>query len=287
MNKKWKVFWIATASVAALGMVFALTGVALGGTWQAIKTQYPSGIGFVNGRISTPTKNGHVKHKELHNKTNHGGSLGEEFDVNDVSGIEINVTCVELHVVYHEGKRIEVCAEGLPAGLGFETHLEKEGILKVGTGDVRSFGNDCGEIWISIPYDKKLNDLSIQLGVGVAEVVGAFADKIDIRAGIGEVRAYDLNAKALNVDCGAGEVAVIGSIDGDVKIDCGAGQVRCKLATFPKTDYNYDIVVGADEVSVGSVKTPGINVHKVYDYNASRTMEIDCGMGEVNIEFEE
>lgn len=278
MNKKWKIFWIVTASIAALGMVIGLVGVSMGGTWQAIRNQYPNGIGFVN------EDHENTRH---HGKKNGNISGNMTFSVDEVNSIDIDVTCAELGVYYYDGTEIEVGCEGLPNVLGFDCYVDEENELVIGTDGEAKLGASCGEIWVRIPRDKVFLDVSIDIGVGAAEINDIAAIEMDVAADVGEIEVNDLKAQALDIDCGAGEVTISGSVDGDISIDCGAGQVNCQLAAFSQDSYNYGIEVGAGEVNVGKTNVAGVNVHRTYENGASRAMEIDCGMGEVNIEFED
>ena len=68
-------------------------------------------------------------------------------------------------------------------------------------------------------------------------------------------------------------------------VNCGMGTVTATLAG-KRQDYGTDIDCGLGAVNVGSESHSGISSLRTGDSNAPKYMEIECGMGTVDILFE-
>ena len=58
-------------------------------------------------------------------------------------------------------------------------------------------------------------------------------------------------------------------------------------AAGKEQDYNYELEVGMGSVTVGAGEFGGMAVEKTIDNSAVKKMDIECGMGSVEIGFED
>ena len=52
-----------------------------------------------------------------------------------------------------------------------------------------------------------------------------------------------------------------------------------------KEDYNYELEVGMGTVAIGGSEFGGMAIEKTIENSASKNMDIECGMGSVEIYF--
>lgn len=182
--------------------------------------------------------------------------------------------------------------------------IDQDGTLVLGVDAYLRRGN-YGKIVIELGMDVDFEKFEVDLGGGEAEIASLEADRVEIKLGAGEMEIGSIIASKLLVEVGAGElnlseVAVTEDIDidvgvgeldiyileesRDIDIKCGMGQVTCFLAGDDALkDYNYDVTCGAGEITIGNQNMGGVGMHRSIDNGASRTVSIDCGMGEVEI----
>ena len=182
--------------------------------------------------------------------------------------------------------------------------IDHDGTLVIGADAYLKKGT-YGKIVIDLGIDVDLEKVEVNLGGGEARVGSLEADRVEINLGAGEMEIGSITASELFVEVGAGELTLpevvvaekinidvgVGELDiciaeesRDIDIKCGMGEVTCFLAGEDALqDYNYDVTCGAGEITIGNQNMGGVGMHRTIDNGASRTVSVDCGMGEVNI----
>ena len=85
--------------------------------------------------------------------------------------------------------------------------------------------------------------------------------------GTGNVDLDNLNVQNLEADCG------IGNIDLDIN--------------GKESDYDYEISCSAGEIDIGDSSYSGIgHEKKISNPGASGKMDLDCGVGNITVDFE-
>ena len=107
---------------------------------------------------------------------------------------------------------------------------------------------------------------------------------MNLNVGGAECETYDIDVTDLNVEVGAGDLEFSEQIAGNTDIKCGAGDVDLEL-TGRYTDYNYVTKCGAGDIEIGEKEFGGLANKKEIDNGASRTINIECGAGDVSIDF--
>ena len=114
------------------------------------------------------------------------------------------------------------------------------------------------------------------------------ADEFSFTVGAGEGNAYDrINAGEISLEVGVGvldlDVIEAWEIDGE----CGMGSLD---ATFAGREEDYFIKTegGLSSIVIGGNELGGIaGNHSFGNKGAAHTAEFECGMGSINIDFEE
>jgi hypothetical protein len=161
-------------------------------------------------------------------------------------------------------------------------------------------GFEKTNITIYLPEDFVAREASLDTGAGSVTIDGLNARKLIINAGAGNIKASDLTAEDVNIDGGVGNITITdarfkdadinsgvgnlrfeGVLDGDCEVDCGVGKVDFELDAI-REDYSFDIDAG-----IGAVRINGEKISKEYKSrgNTGKTIKIDGGVGDVNIDF--
>lgn len=161
------------------------------------------------------------------------------------------------------------------------------------------------KVTITVPDGFVAEKLTVELGAGelaagelqsrkLYAAVGAGAlylyevsaeTSAQFQIGAGEMKVYGFEGGSVDVDCGVGSLYLEGSVAGKSRIGNGIGEVKMKL-TGSEGDYGYSVDCGLGSVSVGSKSYYGIGQSSV-SFNSKNTFEIKCGIGNVEITFEQ
>ena len=87
------------------------------------------------------------------------------------------------------------------------------------------------------------------------------------------------------ISVGMGSVQLEGRVNGDLQADCDMGSIRMYLEQA-KEDFQYDIQCDMGSVQIDKENYSSFLRAKLKDGNGgNQKMEIDCGMGSVDIFF--
>lgn len=206
-----------------------------------------------------------------------------EFD--SISSMDIELNYDELILRESEDRKITVTVDGDAADRvrvsteGSELQIENKDDYRPEERTVTityPAGTEFTEVSIDIDKgtaaledDLKAGEFSVSVGAGTLENYGIVtAGQTDIEVGVGTVELTDLDADYIEAECGVGMMSL------DV-----AGR---------KEDYNYRISCGVGSVLLGEDEFTGLGSTKKVDNNgASRKMQLECGMGTLEVDFEE
>ena len=87
----------------------------------------------------------------------------------------------------------------------------------------------------------------------------------------------------VSMDCGNGDI-VSDSLNITDEFDLGSGDVTLTMSGSEK-DYNYDLDIGSGDVKIGDVLFE--DDVKKHNTNASKWINIDCGSGDLTIDFDD
>lgn len=133
--------------------------------------------------------------------------------------------------------------------------------------------------------DLKVQKLVLDLGAGQVTAKNLQADQLRVSVGVGEVALTEAQLKDVQIEVGAGNCEINGAITGNVEAGCAMGNLTFEL-TGKETDFNYDIQCVSGNVVVGEKEYSGLAQEQSINNNATKTMEVECAMGNVEILFE-
>ncbi len=239
-----------------------------------------------------------------------GGWNGKTIDVSesfeDVKSLDIDNATGTLNIKI--GETFKVDAENVSEK--FEAKVNSSGKLTISEKSKHGFlwfdfdgiSSPNSKITVYLPADFVAKDVKIDTGAGNVTIEGLKSDTLLISAGAGNVKGSDMTAEEVKVDggvgsvnlnhvnfnnvdfdCGVGSLNLDGYLSGKTEIDCGVGSVNLDI-TGKLDDYDLNIDSG-----VGTVRLNGKKVSGSYnkDNDALNSIEVDGGVGDVNIDFME
>lgn len=129
-----------------------------------------------------------------------------------------------------------------------------------------------------------VEDIEMEIGAGSIIVDTLICEKGKINVGAGEAIIKDGTSGKLDLNVGLGDLQYNGSLSGDLDADCGMGNMDIRLDA-KEGDFNYQIDVGMGTISVDGESYGGMAQKKDIDNDAKADMDLDCGMGSINIKF--
>lgn len=144
---------------------------------------------------------------------------------------------------------------------------------------------DCGRALLSFIRPKS-NTAKLRLYAPRDQVL----EEIDIDAGVGTVAMSGdrdfLKCEELKLECGVGKISLRTDIREKGKLEGGVGEVRLTLAG-KEDDFNYKVEYGVGNVSIDGEKHSGLGGDYEVDNNAAKDLKVECGVGSVELLFEE
>jgi len=144
--------------------------------------------------------------------------------------------------------------------------------------DEVSLDSGAGNVDIDSLITKKLD---LDLGAGKVTINNLeSSSKTEINGGAGEIIIKDSDITNLDLDMGVGKLVLDSKILGNSEINCGIGQVNITLLGG-QTDYKIKANKG-----IGNFSISGVSVSDgTYYGNGSNFIDVDGGVGEININF--
>lgn len=114
---------------------------------------------------------------------------------------------------------------------------------------------------------------------------GVTFDEVSMDCGSGDIAADSLNiTDEFDIDCGSGDINLSTITAPKTEIDLGSGDVTLTMSGSEK-DYNYDLDLGSGDVKIGDVLYE--DDVKKHNTNALKWINIDCGSGDLTIDFDD
>lgn len=178
------------------------------------------------------------------------------------SCLEVELSAGTLEISYSDVEKIQIFHENVK---NFEAYVDDE-VLHI-EADKR-VNNSDGIVVITIPQGERFVEADIELGAGQADIDGLQADALNIEVGAGQANITNLDVNQFYVETGAGKVCaeLVGSMD----------------------DYNCNLECGIGEIRVGNESFRGLGSHKkIQHHDSKRSIDAECGVGQIEIDFVE
>lgn len=211
------------------------------------------------------------------------GNFRERYS--SVRDIDIEVGAGKIEVLPYDGGDIEVETSGIDKKLKLYSYMEEDTLKLESYGKILGTnGMSVGTIYLRVPKELTLNEVSMNVGLGELKVESVNARELSIEVGAGSAGVNRFQAAKADISCGAGEVSVTGNVDEELGIENGIGRVICNVSGN-KDDYSYDLEGALGNIKIDGGEYSGIGVSEYKEGNGSKQMDIECGLGEIVVNF--
>lgn len=281
MKRGWKIFWITCAVIAVIGFGCCMTALALGVTTDTIASRFPYGLGIIKGNAWHHSEESHSGHS-------YTGDVDDSETFSDVqiNEIDAHISAGELHVLKSDTDEFKIETYEIDSRLKLNYYVE-DGELKIETKKHiwgLTGGNHPGTIYLFVPEGYELDEASFEVGAGTLYIEDIRAVSLDIEVGAGEATIDRFSSGEAGMECGAGKITASGHADWEMDVNCDIGEIDLNLEAEME-DYSYNIKCGVGEVNVGDEHYSGIGGKKKIEHHAGKEMDIDCGVGTINVDF--
>lgn len=219
--------------------------------------------------------------------------IAEQVIESDITSLRADISAAEFEIKTGE----KFCVE---TNHKYLTCQESGGILEIN--ETRPFftSHSGMKIIVTIPEGTVFDYASINAGAGSVRIDELLTGSLTINLGAGELNAGRLDASdKAEIDGGAGSVTISGGYMNNADIDMGVGELNLTSELSGKSSIDYGIgetnllLVGTDndykielDKGIGEAWLDGKKMSDDLVYGSgSRRIEIDGGVGELNISF--
>lgn len=298
MKKSTKIFVFGGLICMAVGMIIMLITGGIGGV-QVVKQVYK---GLRDASITSENMGIDViLPEEFEDLEFFAVSGNKEVGIseNNIHSVHVTVDGGAVNIEKGAEDVIVLATEG-----GFNTmYTVEDGVLVVKE-QIESFSN-VGEITIYLPAQMTFEEICVNVGggeldaeelrakavivnvgAGEANIEEIVAEQLDANVGAGEITVEDSEvAQDVNANVGMGEMTFVGTINGNADLRCGMGELEVQINGQVFEDYNYKLSCAAGNIVLGDMSYSGAGINKRIDNGSDKTLDVDCGMGNVCIEF--
>lgn len=307
MKKGWKVFWVLCISLSIFGIALCVSGILLGATTERMREVFgmrrmeimESSEDASDSYASDPVENFEERASSesgiLSQEARDFQNSGEERFFSDIEELKIDVTCLEVEILERSGSEIyldtrdisdEIREDLVITQKDEKLNIELKNKSKWDKLANHDWNDSKGTLFIQIPAERRFKEASMKVGAGVLTADNLHAEELDIDVGAGQVYLDSFIVKELELECGAGEANLYGEVEREAKIECGIGSVSY-TAAGRQEDYDYEVSCGIGSVNVGDDSYSGLGGERKIKNGGSKKMEIECGIGMVDVSFED
>lgn len=132
--------------------------------------------------------------------------------------------------------------------------------------------------------DLTVESMMASIGAGQLLMEDMVIGNLDVSLGAGELRVDGMEVQSLMASIGAGNMDFSGAVNASAQISCSMGNVSMKLEG-DKEDFDYQLDCVAGNMMIDGEVFAGAVVERTIDNGADKFMDIDCSMGNVEIDF--
>lgn len=197
------------------------------------------------------------------------GTVNVSRTYSGVQSLDLDVGAVDCRIVFYDGESWKVEGCDVPSSFQCDQSGEKLEIsCKKNSWGIFHWGSSSAQVDVYVPSSQILDTFRADVGVG------------DLYTEDGVLKCSELE-----LDCGVGDCEIRADIRNKGDIDVGVGDVYLALEG-KQTDFNYDIECGIGSVVIGDDEYSDLGAKEKIDNKASRDLKLDCGVGDLTVEFQ-
>ncbi|HBA64117.1 MAG TPA: hypothetical protein DCZ20_09705 [Lachnospiraceae bacterium] len=287
MKKGWKRFWMICGSVFLAGVFLCLVSLGMGFSREKLKAVYPYGIGITDSYSLMYDWDDDWDDDAVRNQEAVSGTFTKDYP--HARELDLEMAGGELYIQYYDGDTIRVEAENLNPELQFRSYVDGETFcIRTSKKVWKENGlkdEEAGRVTVMLPQGS-MEEISLKVGAGILQADELYGSTIEIETGVGEAVVRGIEAYELEMQCGTGTIEAECAAMGDISIDCGIGSVQLMIGGA-ETDYQEEISCGIGHTRVGSREYHGLGKEVNGNHHGQWELEVECGIGDVTIDFKE
>lgn len=282
MKKGWKAGWIIAGVAAVTGGMFCIAGVALGGRADTIEFNGEHVFDFFSGELFEDDLS-EVASPYGAPEEQYTGSERENL-FTDVKRMEVEMSVGEIIVEETDGAEIQVT---IPEDFRkIQCYQDGEKLTIENTERKSKLGKSVEPVVIGIPKGYRLESFQCEIAAGEFTADKLRGGYVEISAGVGDVTIEKVDATTMTLEAGAGEIDIMEAGVSEGEIECGMGEIYLTLAG-EETDYECFTECGMGSVWIGDEEYTALGSEKRIHPGAEKKLAIECGAGEITIDFSE
>lgn len=271
MKKFTKIALILAVVLFSVGLVSVIGSFAMGLTWDSLGNMVDRGKFSFD--FSDDDEQLYFDINEEKEDTAQDNMPSQEKEDNSFSTVQDEFHSLDiefgygmLEIQYGDVEKIQIKQKDVDKYRCYvaEGSLHIEGNQKIKINN----SNHDGEITIVVPKNMVFQEVDLEVGAGKADVAGLKANQVDIELGAGEMNVTGLDTKKFDAKTGAGKLyaELVGK----------------------QNDYSYELECGIGQLKIGESSYSGLKTEqKISNQGAERFVDIECGVGEIIIKFQE
>ena len=226
-----------------------------------------------------------------------------DFQGKAVKKLNVEVGGCDFHVEESTDGEFKITAENAKKVQGY---IEEETLYVKATNKTIVDGNDntC-DIILIIPAGYTFEKIDMEIGAGRMALCNLQAEDMELEVGAGKIETKELQADTLKASAGVGEIIIgkmqvtkldakvgmgnlkaFGQVSEMVSAECAMGNITLEI-DGAQTDYNYSVEGGMGKIEIGEDSYNGVTNEQSINNGADSKMEIECAVGNIQIEFTE
>lgn len=288
MKKSSKVMLLIAAVVGVAGIGMSIGGVAMGATIAGLnlsKYGFSDAIKKTTKYVSLDDKDSWEQDWDEITQLGPVETDGDKeiFETAPTSELEFSLSGDELKFQSYDGDKLRIEVTGSKKDK-VRIGIEDDSLILETTGRSQN-----REITVSYPKNVRFKETSIDVAAGTVTMCDEFrTDDLDVSVAAGEfTNAGKISvANDTTITVGTGNVELSELDIYNLEVDCGIGNVDLNILG-KEADYNYEISCSAGNVDIGGSSYSGVGHNKnITNPNARRDMNLDCGVGNITVNFE-
>ena len=213
----------------------------------------------------------------------------------EIHSLDIRLNAADFKIVSADEFSVE-------SNLKYLSVSEKNGVLKIADEAKSNSDYSNAILTLYVPNGVVFNDVDIETGAAKMTVDTLSASSVELKLGAGDVRFESLNASSeVDIKGGTGEITIVSGTLNDLSLEMGLGELNLTAVLLGESDLEFGVgesnltLIGNKEdykidieKGLGSITVDG---NKVTDFgssgNGDNHLEIECGVGTVNLKFKE
>lgn len=275
-----KIILTISSALFGIGVICILIAGSMGLTLKGFKQMVDE------GKFSYALNDLLTIHIDLNNASNNSYSGQETVEIKDtVTHLEVEYGAGTFTILHGDVEQILIEQKNVK---DFEAYVEDK-ILRIegNNGSVNSVDTSNATLTITLPRNTTFEFADLEIGASQARITDLTVDVIDIEIGAGQADLTGLVTDKLDITVGAGEANITNLDAQNFNAKVGIGELSASLVG-KETDYNCSFDCGIGSVKIGSNSYDGLGTSQTINpQDAKRFIVVDCGIGEVDIDFTE